>query len=141
MNKGPRLQRERNATIIRLRKQGKSAYDIAAQFNLTLGRVGQIIAKGDPLQKRRAELKKRYGARPNIRKLADRTPVDVLILCNGNIHGWALRVSQLRHASMPVLTLGDLRSMTDAQLLREPHMGTRMLAELRSFCPFRGKRS
>ena len=138
MNKGPKLQRERNATIISLRKKGKSTSDIAAQFSVSCGRVQQIIASGDALEQRRAQLRKRYGSCPSIERLGDRTPVEVLILYNGDIHGWAVRVSQLRHAS--VKTLGDLRNITDAQLLSEPHIGMRMLAQLRSFCPFRANR-
>jgi hypothetical protein len=141
MNKGPKLQRERNAIIIRLRAKGKSKSDIAEQFSVSPGRVQQIVAGGEMLEQRRAELRKRYGACPKLERLGDRTPIEVLILCNGSIHGWAVRVCRLRHASKPIKTLGDLRKMTNAELLREPHIGTRMIAELRSFCPARTKSS
>jgi hypothetical protein len=136
----PRLQRERNFSIIRLRRKGNNPSDIAARFNVSPARVAQIVAAGDALERRRAELAKKYGACPKIGQLNDRAPVDVLILCNATIHGWAVRVTRLKNASNTIKTLGDLRKTTDAQLLREPHIGTRMLAHLRSFCPFRNDR-
>jgi hypothetical protein len=140
MNKGGKPQHERNRSIIRLHKKGKSPTDIAAQFNVSPGRVYQIVARGATLEQRRAQLKKRYGERPKISELSDRTPVDVLILCDADIPGWAARVEQLRRASVPVKTLGDLRSVTDSQLLRIPKIGTRLLVRLRLFCPFRSYR-
>jgi hypothetical protein len=69
------LQRERNSAIIRLRKRGKRPFGIAAQFNVSPGRAPQIVASGETLEQRRVHLEKRYGVRPKINELADRTPV------------------------------------------------------------------
>jgi hypothetical protein len=132
---GPKPQRERNSSIIRLHKRGRRLADIASEFEITPGRVCQIVAKGAAIEQRRAELKKRYGERPTIGGLADRTPVDVLVLCDADIPGWAKRVGELHSAS--IKTLGDLRSVADAKLLREPKFGKGFVAQLRLFCPFR----
>lgn len=140
MNKGGKPQHERNCSIIRLHKKRKSTSDIAVQFNVSVGRVYQIVARGATLEHRRAQLRKRYGERPKINELADCTPVDVLILYDADIPGWPARVKQLRRASVPVRTLGDLRRATDSQLLREPKIGERFLDQLRLFCPFRSNR-
>jgi hypothetical protein len=134
---GTMAKRERNSSIIDLRSKGKSLSDIASLFHLSPGRVRQIVASNESLEQRRAELIRRYGARPEISELSDDTPVDVLILCDASIHGWDARVRQLQYGSIPIRTLGDLRGITGPRLLREPHIGPRMLAQLRVFCPFR----
>ena len=139
MNKGGKQQQKRNCAIICLHKKRERPSAIAAQFNVSVGRVYQIVARGAPLEQRRTQLRKRYGERPTIKDLSDRTPVDVLILFDANIPGWAARVTQLRRASIPIRTLGHLRTVSDAQLLREPKIGTFLLAQLRLFCPFRSK--
>jgi DNA-directed RNA polymerase alpha subunit len=97
--------------------------------------VTQIVAANDALDRLRAVLEKKYGVRPNIRQLADQTPIEVLILCDADMHGWAVRVKSLRRATTPIKTIGNVRRMTDEELLRIPGVGKRMLAELRSFCP------
>lgn len=130
------LKRNRNASIIRLRMEGGSPSDLAAQFNLSLSRVMRIIARGDSTERRRIALKKKYGTCPNIGQLPHRVPIDVLLLCDANIQGWAAKVTLLKRASVPIRTLGDLRRAPDAQLLREPHIGARVVAQLRIFCPF-----
>lgn len=130
------LKRDRNASIIRLRMEGRSPSDLAAQFNLSLSRVMHIIARGDGTERRRIALKKKYGACPNIEHLPHRTPIDVLLLCDARIQGWAAKVTLLKQASVPIKTLGNLRRTPDAQLLREPHIGPRVVAQLRIFCPF-----
>ena len=137
MNKGGKAQHERNRSIISLHKTGMRPSDIAAQFKVSLGRVYQIVERGAAMEQRRAKLKKKYGERPNIDELADRTSVDVLIIIDADILGWAERVTQLRRASIRINTLGDLRTVTDTQLLREPKIGKRLLAQLRLFCPLR----
>jgi hypothetical protein len=134
-------KRERNAVIITLLKKGRSVSDLASQFNLSPGRVRQIAISHEPLERRRSQLKKKYGPHPRIDKLPDDTPVDVLILCKADIHHWEARVGQLHDASMPIRTLGDLRSTTRPRLLREPRIGARMVAELRAHCPFRRGRN
>ena len=140
MNKGGKPQHERNRSVIRLHKKGKSHTVIAAQFKVSRARVHQIIERGATLEQRRAQLKKKYGEHPRIDELGDRTPVDILILCDGDIQGWAARVTQLRRAAVPLKTLGDLRCVADAELLREPKIGARLLSQLRLFCPFRDNR-
>jgi transposase len=52
MNKRLELQRERNAAIIRLRAKGKSNSEMAAQFGVSPGRVQQIVARGNAVEKR-----------------------------------------------------------------------------------------
>jgi hypothetical protein len=131
----PRQKGDRNSTIVRLLRSGGSPSAIANQFNVSPGRVTQIVAANDALDRLRAVLQKKYGARPNIRQLADQAPIEVLILCDADMHGWAVRVKSLRQAAPPIKTIGNLRRMTDAELLRIPGVGTRMLHELRSFCP------
>jgi len=134
----PRQKGERNSIIVRLLRSGGSPSEIANQFNVSPGRVTQIVAANDALDRLRAVLQKKYGARPNIRLLADQTPIEVLILCEADMHGWAVRVKSLRRAAMPIKTLGNLRRLTDAELLRLPGVGARMLQALRRFCPKTG---
>jgi hypothetical protein len=130
-------KRERNTAIITLLKKGRRASDLASQFNLSRGRVRQIAVSHEPLERRRSELEKKYGSHPRVDKLPDDTPVDVLILCEANIPHWEARVRQLHRASTSIRTLGDLRGTTSPRLLRERHIGARMVAELRAHCPFR----
>jgi hypothetical protein len=65
MRKGPREQKERNSAIVFLRKNGMSATDIAARFDISPGRVSAIVDKLAPVERRRSKLRKNYGARPN----------------------------------------------------------------------------
>ena len=130
-------KRERNAAIITLRKKSQSASDLALQFNLCRGRVRQIAVSHGPLERRRSQLKSMFRT---LGKLPDDTPVDVLIPCEANIQHWEARVRQLHRASTAIRTLGDLRSTASPGLLREPHIGARLVAELRSHCPFRSGR-
>jgi hypothetical protein len=63
----------------------------------------------------------------------------VLELYDGDVHGWAARISHLKHSAQnPISTLGDLRRVSDRLLLKEPNIGKKMLAELRRFCPSQG---
>jgi hypothetical protein len=127
---------ERNASIIELRKNGRSYAFLAREFNVSRHRVRQIVDLARREEKRRAELVATYGNRPNVSALPDDTPIEVLELCDGNIHGWAARVSHLKWSEKnPIRTLGDLRRTTDAQLRKEPNVGKKMVAELRRFCP------
>jgi len=135
----PSQKGERNARIIRLLRGGGRPSDIASEFNVSRGRVTQIVAANAELDRLRAALQKKYGARPNIRLLADQTPIEVLILCDASLHGWAVRITSLRQAATPIRTIGNLRRMSDAELLRIPGVGTRMLRELRCFCPRPGE--
>jgi hypothetical protein len=90
------------------------------------------------LDRRRAALAEIYGRCPHIAAPPDATPTEVLILRDGEIHGWAARILDLAdpvHTPSPFKTLGDLRRATDAQLLAETRVGKNMLAQLRRYCP------
>jgi len=133
-------QSERNAAIIQQHRRGKPHRQIANDFKISAYRVWQIITAAERQERRRAELEYKYGRRPNIAALPDSTPIDVLLLCDGHIQGWAARLAYLQRSPYPsdttvIKTLGDLRSTTDLQLLREPNIGKKMLTELRRFCP------
>jgi hypothetical protein len=68
-----------------------SAADVAAQFDIS-GRVSAIVNKPALVERRRSKLREKYVDRPNIGKLPDRTPIDVLLLCEPEIAGWTARV-------------------------------------------------
>jgi len=55
------------------------------------------------------------------------------------MRGWGLRVMRFEFPDIiePIRTLGDLRRVTDAELLKERNIGIKILAELRRFCPHR----
>lgn len=132
-------QSERNASIIALRKSGKSYALLAREFNVSIHRVRQIVELAARREEKRcAALIAKYGERPNIGALADDTPIEVLELCEDDMHGWAARISHLKYShENPLATLGDVRRTTDAQLRKEPNVGRKMIAKLRRFCPFR----
>jgi hypothetical protein len=54
--------------------------------------------------------------------------------CDTDMRGWSLRVKRFAFPQTiePIRSLGDLRRVTDSELLREPNTG---LGELRRFCP------
>jgi len=128
---------ERNFSIVDLSKKGMNPADIGARFDVSASRVHQIIARHRLSGKRRAQLRKKYGVHPEIGELPDNAPLDVLILCDAKFHGWDTRVRHLHHA---VKTLGELRRMSDQELLRLPHIGAKMFAQLRLFCSVRNSR-
>lgn len=131
-------QKERTASIVRLRRGGKRYAEIATQFGMTPVRARQIFEAHRRDQRQRAELVEKYGARPKVASLPDSTPLEVLKLCDGRIVGWSARLSSVANArEFPIRTLGDLRNMTDAELCRTPNVGNKMVAELRWFCPSR----
>jgi hypothetical protein len=112
---------------------------IAGELGVSRERVKQILDRVRREERRRGELVGRYGAPPDIAALPDDTPIDVLELCDGDIHGWAARISHLKHSQQnPIGTLGDLRRTSDRLLLKEPNLGKKMLSELRRFCPSHG---
>jgi hypothetical protein len=80
-------------------------------------------------------LEAQYGRHPDIARLSDTAPVDVLMLCRSVTHGWAVRVHALCGGPEPIRTLGDLRRLTDAELLARAGVGARLFAELRALCP------
>jgi hypothetical protein len=131
-------RRNRNTLIVSQAISGKRPSDIARRFDVTPCRVRQIVAKEGLLEQRRSELKREFGVQPRIDALPDGIPIDVLILCDANIHGWGARILRLASSSLRVKTLGDLRDTTDDELLREPGIGRGLVAELRRFCAFRG---
>src|SRR5262245_11745805 len=123
MNKGPRPQRGRNSSIIRQYRAGKSPSALAAQFRISRNRIYQIIAGGIPVERRRAKLEKKYGAHPRLSILSDRTPIEVLCLYRSPIPRWEARIHRLRHSSVGLKTLGDLRHVSDSVLLSKPKIG------------------
>jgi hypothetical protein len=133
-------QSERNAAIIQQYRSGKPHTQIANDFKISPYRVRQIITAAEQQENRHAELENKYGRQPNIAALPDSTPIDVLLLCDAHIQGWAARLAYLQRSPYPsdttvIKTLGDLRSTADVELLREPNLGKKMLTELRRFCP------
>lgn len=130
-----RARRERNRSILRLRKLGVRPSTLAAQHSVTCGRITQIVAAGGAIEKRRAALETKYGAQPDVTRLGDDTPFDVLMLFNSATHGWAARIRSLCRGRTPMKTLGDLRHMSDAGLLSRPGIGAGLFAELRALCP------
>jgi len=130
---------ERNARIIRLYRDGNRPADLALQFKISLHRVRQIIDQAKHQDAWNAELVAKYGPHPKINALPDETPIEVLCLCDTNMRGWGLRVKRFEFPDNiePIRTLGDLRRMTDTELLKERNIGKKMLGELRRFCPRR----
>lgn len=127
---------ERNAAIIRQRQLGKDTSTIAEEFGVTRARICQIVRRFLLRQHRHAALVNAYGTRPDIAQLPDRTPIEVLVLCNGNIQGWARRLRHLEYARPRAIgTLGDLRRVSDAELWSVQCIGAKMARELRKFCP------
>jgi hypothetical protein len=86
-------QSERNAAIVQQHRSGKSHSQIANDFKISPYRVRQIITTTERQDKRRAELENKYGHQPNIAALPDSTPIDVLLLCDTHIQGWAARLA------------------------------------------------
>jgi hypothetical protein len=122
---------------MRQRQLGKDTSTIAAEFGVTRARICQVVKRFLLQQHRHAALVSKYGARPNIARLPDSTPIEVLVLCNGNIQGWAGRLRHLEYAQpRPIGTLGDLRRISDEELRSVQCIGAKMARELRRFCPF-----
>ena len=130
---------KRNDTIVRLYRSGTRTVDLARQFKISRHRVHQIIDEAKRREADRAELEGKYGSRPKITALPDETPIEVLCLCAAHMHGLLVRIGHLQFPQYiePIQTLGDLRRMTDAELLKEPNVGKKMLGELRRFYPRR----
>jgi hypothetical protein len=101
-----KAQGERNASIIELRKSGRSYAFLAREFNVSRDRVRQIVEVARREEKRRDELVGKCGARPNVSVLPHETSIEVLELCDGDIHGWAARISHLKRSR----TNGSARS-------------------------------
>lgn len=133
MSKAPS---ERTRSITQLRQAGKRQADIARQLGMSPAHVREIVKREELRARRRQGLVERYGAQPDIASLHDSTPIEVLELCDGDVHGWTVRVGHLEHVNeFPLRTLGDLRRISDAQLLKLANVGRRMVAELRRHCP------
>jgi hypothetical protein len=124
---------------MRLHKSGATYAGIGRELGISRERVKQVLDRLRRAERRREELVGRYGPRPDISALPDETPIDVLELCDGHIHGWGARISHLKHSNQnPIGTLGDLRHSGDRLLRKEPNVGKKMLSELRRFCPAEG---
>lgn len=131
-----RAKNKRNCRILELHHQGVSRSSLAAKHSVTNGRIAQIVAANSATEARRAELQARYGKRPNISQLGDDTPLDVLILAGSDTHGWAVRILALSRGRKPIRTLGELRTMSDGELLARRGVGAGLFAEIRSLCPY-----
>lgn len=131
-----RAKRKRNSRILELHKQGVSRSDIAARHHVTNGRVAQIVAATSTVDARRAELEAQYGKRPNIARLSDETPLDVLILAGSETHGWAMRILALSSGRGAIRTLGELRHMNDGELRARRGVGAGLFSEMRTLCPY-----
>lgn len=129
---------KRNAEILRRFVAGERQGDIARRFDISAGRVRQIIEHDRRKKIQHNALTSTYGRKPEIWNLPDETPIEVLTALNVKVHGWATRVRNLHYASTPILTLGDLRRTPDRQLLREINIGKIFVSALRRFCPFNG---
>lgn len=129
---------KRNAEILRLAGAGKRRVEIAQCFGISAGRVRQIIEHDRRKTKQQGAISSLYGTKPEIKKLPDETPIEVLTVLNVKVHGWSTRVRNLRYASTPIITLGDLRRTPDRQLLREFNVGKIFVSALRRHCPFNG---
>ena len=122
--------------VIELHKSGRTKAAIASDLGISRERVKQILDRARRQERRRGGLVEQYGAYPDVAALPDDTPIDVLELCDGEIHGWSARIGHLKYSDQhPLGTLGDLRRISDRLLLKEPNVGKKMLAELRRFCP------
>ncbi|SRR5581483_4627317 len=130
----PQFNAKRNRRIIRSLRRGKSTTEVAAGYGLTPHRVHQIAAAYGPRELRREELIERFGERPAFAALPNSAPIEVLMLSGIRMHGWQKRIALLRQFG--ITTLGRLRTMPNAELLKQPKIGERMLAELRSICPY-----
>lgn len=128
-------RRERNRSILELRKQGVSPSELAVQHGVSSNRIAQIVAASSAPEERRAHLEARYGKQPDIARLDDDTPFDVLMLCSSATHGWAAKICALYDGAPPIRALGDFRRLADAELLARPGVGARLFAELRAICP------
>lgn len=131
-----RAKNKRNCRILELHNQGVSRSSLAAKHRVTNGRIAQIVAANSAIEARRAELQACYGKRPNVSQLGDDTPVDVLILAGSDTHGWAVRILALSSGRKPIKTLGELRKMSDGELLARRGVGAGLFAEIRSLCPY-----
>ena len=131
-----RLNTKRNKKIIRALRRGKSTAEVGASFGLTPLRVRQIAAAYGARELRREQLIKRFGERPAFDALPNSAPIEVLMLSGTRMHGWHKRLALLRQFG--ITTLGRLRTIPNAELLNQPKVGERMLAKLRSICPYSG---
>ena len=132
----PHLNTKRNKQIIRALQRGKSTAEVGASYGLTPLRVRQIASAYGARELRREELIKRFGVRPTFDALPNSAPIEVLMLSGTRMHGWHKRLALLRRCG--ITTLGRLRTTPNAELLNQPKVGERMLANLRSICPYRG---
>lgn len=132
-----RAKRKRNSQILALHKQGVSRSTLAAKHSVTNGRIAQIVAATSAVDARRAELEAQYGNRPQIANLGDDAPFDVMMLVSSKSHGWAARILALSSGRSPIRTLGELRGMSDQELMCRRGVGAGLFAEMRALCPRR----
>ncbi len=131
-----RAKRKRNSRILELRNRGESLSTLAEKHSVTRGRIAQIVAATAAVDARHAELEAQYGRHPDIARLSDDTPFEVLILASSKTHGWATRILTLSRGRAPIKTLGELRRMSDRELIARRGVGAGLFAEMRALCPY-----
>jgi hypothetical protein len=117
-----RAKQKRNSQILELHNRGMSRSALAAKHRLTSGRIAQIVAQ--------------YGTHPIFARLSDDTPLDVLILASSRTHGWPVRILAMCNGRNPINTLGELRRMSDRELMARRGVGAGLFAEMRALCPY-----
>ena len=127
----------RNAAILSCYRIGERQADIAWRFGMTSSRVAQIIKRCEQTDRERVELVARYGDRPAISALLDDTSIDVPALMSVKIHGWRVRLSNLKCAHPAIATLGDLRDLSDVELMQISNLGMQLVSALHRYCPAR----
>ena len=130
-----KANQQRDAEIRRLHNIGLPLAEIARRFAISPGRVGQVVTSDEFRTNHRNALVAKYGKDPNISKMPDDTPLEVLTLCDGKVQAWATRVMRLPFAAPPIKNLGELRRASDIQLLTVDGVGKKLVVELRRFCP------
>jgi hypothetical protein len=131
-----RDKQKRNSQILELHNRGMSRSALAAKHRLTSGRIAQIVAATAAVDARRAELAAQYGTHPIFARLSDDTPLDVLILASSRTHGWPVRILAMCNGRNPIKTLGELRRMSDRELMARRGVGAGLFAEMRALCPY-----
>lgn len=129
--------RKRNAAIIRQREAGTSVRALAERYGVSQERVRQIIDLARSRDRETAELRTRFGEHPDIRNLPDDTPIEVMMIMPSKLHGWQVRLHNLRYSELEITTLGGLRAASDRQLKDIPNVGKVFIRELRKYCPER----
>src|SRR5262249_15314941 len=113
----------RDAAIKQLHECDTTISEIARRFGVMRGRVQQIVTREEFRASHRTTMIARYGTNPNLSRLPDDTPLEVMTLCDGKVQAWATRLMHLPFANPSIKTLGDLRRASNTQLLAVDGVG------------------